>query len=218
MPINPFFASFFAFAFGVFWIEITRKKRQQSRLLSIAIIVLALVLSIFAGGSLSPSPEKSGEYLSFLWIAYAAFNLVFRRTRIRSKTSSTENQQKATKRPMSLTAVTLVLVVLHVTTAVIGLTKIDNLHVSSVFDQQNQLVVPIAYAIILLDLSLSIICGFAILAGRNWARILFLIWSGSGIVVYDLFSPSVLGIVIHLLFIGGLAFIFFQPAANKYFK
>jgi uncharacterized membrane protein YoaK (UPF0700 family) len=96
MLINPLLASLVAFALAVLLMEATRTEHKQSARLHMVVLVLAVGLSVFVPAYTSSSPEASGGHMFYLWMGYAALNLLFRRKRGRaastSETGATESE------------------------------------------------------------------------------------------------------------------------------
>ena len=91
MYVAPLLASLVAFVAGVLLLEITRVKRSGSKGLNLALIAIALLLSLFIAAYTSQSPEASGGHLVYLWVAYAIFSsLVRKKTSVGAKAGQRE--------------------------------------------------------------------------------------------------------------------------------
>ncbi len=83
---------------------------------------------------------------------------------------------------------------------------------------QDPIPVPIQYGLFCFNICAPILCGIAMLAGKNWARMLYAGSSILGIGV-SFFSPSsqntaISGAIVTLI----ILFFLFRPAANRYFS
>lgn len=83
MLLNPLVASLLAFALPLLLVELTRRQRRHLITVHIAVLVIAVLLSVGIAAHVSLSPEASGGHLFFLWAGYAAINLFIRRKRER---------------------------------------------------------------------------------------------------------------------------------------
>lgn len=82
---------------------------------------------------------------------------------------------------------------------------------------RNPLPIWLQLAWVYLGALVSLISGIALLNGRNWARFLYLMWSGMTLVVSFLTSPVKLACVPGLIFFVVIAFFLFLPKAEAYF-
>jgi hypothetical protein len=82
---------------------------------------------------------------------------------------------------------------------------------------KNPVTLPIQYAIAVVGMLLCLMAGVFILKGANWARLLYTIWGGIGLVYTFLTAPAKLLLVPSIIFYGIMVFFLFRPNANAYF-
>jgi hypothetical protein len=116
-------------------------------------------------------------------------------------------------RPTSITVIAWLLVAL----AAISLTTLlFGPDVRSVMEKSP--VSPAQYALTYLGLLVTLVCGIAMLKGRNWGRWLYVVWGAVGLLVGIVISPMkqamIPGAVIFLI----ITFFLFRPKANRYFS
>lgn len=63
----------------------------------------------------------------------------------------------------------------------------------------------------------SIVCGYFILKGRDWARVLYIAVNAVGILVALLTSPMKSPVLISVVLLGVIAFFLFRGPANAFF-
>jgi disulfide bond formation protein DsbB len=78
--------------------------------------------------------------------------------------------------------------------------------------------IPFQYAITTLGLLIMIVSGTAMLKGRNWARLLYVIWSSLGLLIGLATSPVKVSLVPGLVFLAIVTFFLFRPKANQFFS
>ena len=123
-----------------------------------------------------------------------------------------------TNRPTSITVIGWLLIVLG---ALGALGMIMALGISTPEMQElmakNPIPIPIQYAMSFAGLAISIVSGYFMLKGQNWARLLYVIWSAVGFLIGLATSPMKIamipGIVVFLL----IVFFLFRPKANAFF-
>jgi hypothetical protein len=84
--------------------------------------------------------------------------------------------------------------------------------------QRSPIPLPIQYAMQVSGGLVSIITGIVILKGRNWGRLLYVIWNAVTLVVVLATAPAKAGIVPGLLLFLVVAVVLFRPVANEYFR
>jgi hypothetical protein len=70
----------------------------------------------------------------------------------------------------------------------------------------------------LLGSIITTICGLAMLEGKNWARLLYLIWSGLSLLALLIASPDKLNVIPSAILFGLIALFLFQPKTVEYFQ
>ena len=78
--------------------------------------------------------------------------------------------------------------------------------------------IPIQFIMMYGGLAVSIISGFFMLKGANWARLLFVIWSAIGFLIGIATSPAKMMLIPGAIVYGIEVFFLFQPNANKFFS
>lgn len=78
--------------------------------------------------------------------------------------------------------------------------------------------VPIQCGFSLLGSVITAISGLAMLQGKNWARLLYLIWSGLSLIVLFVASPDKLSVIPGAILFALIALFLFQPKTVEYFQ
>jgi hypothetical protein len=79
---------------------------------------------------------------------------------------------------------------------------------------------PVQIALNLASALVSLVGGYYMLAGKNWARLLFVVWSVGETALSLFLSPATAGSSVFLIWVGLLVLIIlllFTPAANRFF-
>jgi len=120
-------------------------------------------------------------------------------------------------RPTSVTVIAWLLIITGGINLITTTVTLGNPNVTAIMSK-SLLPIPVQYAVSYLGLFLSIVCGIALLKGCNWARYLYTVWGGIGLVIGILTSPMKLmmipGVVLFLI----LVFFLFRSKATKYFS
>ncbi|WP_260482714.1 hypothetical protein [Sphingomicrobium flavum] len=64
---------------------------------------------------------------------------------------------------------------------------------------------------------LTVACGYGVLKGMDWSRLVYIGWSLLGLVIGFLTSPFTWAILASVAWIAVIAFFLFRPAANRWF-
>jgi hypothetical protein len=121
------------------------------------------------------------------------------------------------KRPVSLTIIAVVLIVLSLLGLVIlfmmgsnpAMTKaVEQMHVSLVFLQ--------AWGV--LGTVVNLICAYGILKGLPWSRVLYVVWGVIGLVVSAYTSPTKGGVVLGLVILVVISAFLWTNTANDWFQ
>jgi len=123
-------------------------------------------------------------------------------------------------RPTSVTAIGWIIVV----TAAVGLLYLplsiwfvaNNTAVRDVMGK-NPVPIPLQFGIGAVGLLFRLLAGIFILKGANWARLLYTILGGIGLVYAFLTSPAKTLLVPGIMFYAVIVFFLFTPKANAYF-
>jgi len=120
------------------------------------------------------------------------------------------------KRPASVTVIAWLLIVLGALSILTTTTAINNPAVLEVLGK-SPLPVGVQFAMTYAGLAVMIVSGVAMLKGRNWGRLLYVIWTGVSIVIGVFTSPikaaMIPGVVVFII----ACFFLFRPRANEYF-
>ena len=122
-----------------------------------------------------------------------------------------------TKRPISISVISWFMIVTAGLSLTTSTASLNNPAVRE-FMGRSPIPTPIQYVMLDLGLTISIISGIMMLKGRNWARLLYVIWGAVGSVIGLATSPMktmmIPGIALLIIF----SFFLFRPKANEYFK
>lgn len=120
-------------------------------------------------------------------------------------------------RPTSVTVIAWFMIASSILSAFTLLPAMNNPQVRELM-AKSPVPIPVQIAISYVGLSLTIIAGIAMLKGCNWGRLLYVIWSGCGMVFGFATSPlkgaMIPGMVVYLLF----CFLLYRPVATAYFR
>jgi hypothetical protein len=121
------------------------------------------------------------------------------------------------KRPTSVTVIAWIIIVIGVISAVSTVAMFDNPMVVDLM-KKSPIPIPLQYAITTLGLLIMIVSGTAMLKGRNWARLLYVIWSATGLLIGLATSPVKASLFPGLVFLTIVTFFLFRPKASKFFS
>jgi hypothetical protein len=120
-------------------------------------------------------------------------------------------------RPTSITIISWILIIIGAI-ALISTPVMTNNPSARELMAKNPIPIPIQYAIGYAGLLIRIVCGIAMLKGKNWARCIYIIWGLVGFIIGMTTSPMKIALIPGLLLLGAIAFFLFHPEANAYFK
>lgn len=127
-----------------------------------------------------------------------------------------KNQVNMNQRPKSVLFISWFLIITGSISLLTSLTSINNPVVLELM-AKSPIPIPVQFILMYAGLIVSIISGFFMLRGANWARLLFVIWSAIGLLIGVATSPAkimlVPGAIIYVIEI----FFLFRPCANKFF-
>ena len=120
------------------------------------------------------------------------------------------------KRPTSIAIVGWVLIVLGGISLITSSLSLNNPMAKELMSR-SPIPITIQYVMMFAGLIVTFVSGIAILKGKNWARLLYVIWSAVGLIIGIATSPMksalIPGIVVFVI----IAFFLFRPKANEYF-
>lgn len=120
------------------------------------------------------------------------------------------------KRPTSITVTSWILIVMGGISLISTTAMINNSEVQEIM-AKNPLPIPIQYLMSYAGLLVMIISGIAMLKGKNWARLLYIIWSLVGFSIGILTSPMKAAMIPGLVVFGVIVFFLFRPKASAFF-
>jgi hypothetical protein len=82
---------------------------------------------------------------------------------------------------------------------------------------KNLLPIPLQYVLMFLGLVISVVSGFALRKGQNWARQLYVGWSVLGLLIGLATAPGKPALIPGALVLAIIAFFLYRPSANAYF-
>jgi hypothetical protein len=120
-------------------------------------------------------------------------------------------------RPTSVSVIGWGLVILGAFYAFVTFTTFSDPRVRQMMEHLSTLSVSVQLTMAYVGMGVTIVCGFAMLKGRNWARILYLSWTLVGLAVGFMTTKDPIaflpGLVVFLI----VALFLFRPSANAYF-
>lgn len=75
----------------------------------------------------------------------------------------------------------------------------------------------VQYVLMFVGVAVSVVSGFAMLRGLNWARVLYVGWSAIGLVIGLVTSPIKVALIPSVVVLAIIAFFLFRAKANAYF-
>lgn len=121
------------------------------------------------------------------------------------------------QRPKSVSFICWLLIITGSISLLTSLTSINNPVVLELM-AKSPIHIPIQFIMMYGGLAVSIISGFFMLKGANWARLLFVIWSAIGFLIGIATSPAKMMLIPGAIVYGIEVFFLFQPNANKFFS
>jgi hypothetical protein len=121
-----------------------------------------------------------------------------------------------TERPLSITIIAWLLIVLGAISLFFSLMSMNNPEVTELMSK-NSLPVSAQYGILYLEVLINLTAGVAMLKGRNWGRFLYVGWGLVGFLIAAIATPEKLRLLPGLVFFAVIVFFLFRPIANEYF-
>ncbi len=123
-----------------------------------------------------------------------------------------------TKRPTSISVISWILIVIRALTMITTTLMIatDNPMVRDMVDQ-SPIPTPLYYILSYLGSLIIVLSGVAMLKGKNWARILYVIWSVIDLVIGFATSPMKAAIIPSFVGFLVITFFLFRPKATAFF-
>jgi len=121
------------------------------------------------------------------------------------------------KRPTSITVIAYALIVLSALSLVVSSFSF-RLPETKELMSKSPIPVPVQVAMLYIGTTISIVAGIFMLRGRNWARLLYVIASGLGLIIGFATSPMKAALIPGTLMFAVICFFLFRPKANEYFR
>ncbi|MBS3804978.1 MAG: hypothetical protein KGY54_10550 [Oleiphilaceae bacterium] len=121
-----------------------------------------------------------------------------------------------TERPLSITIIAWLLIVMAGISLFFSLMSMNDPEVTELMSQ-NALPVSVQYGVLYLEILINLTAGAAMLKARNWGRFLYVGWGLIGFLIAAIATPAKLGLLPGLVFFAVIVFFLFRPIANEYF-
>lgn len=121
------------------------------------------------------------------------------------------------KRPVSLSIISGWLIISAVLALAVNLISRTNPKVMEVMSK-NPIPIPVQIAWVYTGIVVSFVSGIALIKRQNWARFLYVVWSGVSLAVSFVTSPVKAASLPGVIFFGIIVFFLFQPSVERYFQ
>lgn len=122
-----------------------------------------------------------------------------------------------TKRPLSLTIIAWVLVVLSLLALVGAFTMGSNPAMTKAIEQMHMsLAMEQAWTVI--GVIVNLIVAYGILKGQPWSRVLYVVWGVIGLIAGFFISPMKAALVLSLIVLVVISYFLFSEKANDWFS
>ena len=119
-------------------------------------------------------------------------------------------------RPTSVTVISWILIVLAVLSLVTTTLMMENPQAQELM-RKSPVPLSVQYALSYVNLAILLVCGIAMLKGRNWGRWLYVAGSAVGLLVGVVTSPVKAALIPGVVIFAVVTFFLFRPKANRYF-
>lgn len=119
-------------------------------------------------------------------------------------------------RPTSITVISWFLIVIGGISLILTTVMINNPEALALMEK-NPIPIPLQYVMSYAGLLVMVISGIAMLKGKNWARLLYVIWSVVGFAIGIATSPMKAAMIPGLIVFLVVAFFLFRPKASAFF-
>ena len=119
-------------------------------------------------------------------------------------------------RPLSVTIIGWLLVV-TAAASLFGLLNLSSNPMAQAIIQQTGVPLAAHMALTVIGVVVTLACGYGVLKGFDWARLLYVGYSALGLVIGLAISPYPSATLIGVVFLAVIAFFLFRPAANAWF-
>jgi hypothetical protein len=121
------------------------------------------------------------------------------------------------KRPTSITVIAWIMLISAAFSLLASIFTINNPRVQEMM-AKNPIPTPVQYLMLFGGVTISIVSAIFILRGANWARLLYIWWSGFGFVIAFLTSPAKPMLIPGVLLYLTVVFFLLRPKASAYFS
>jgi hypothetical protein len=121
------------------------------------------------------------------------------------------------KRPLSLTIISWVLIVLTALGLVAAFTAGSNPAMTKALEQMH-MSLAMYQAWVVINSAVTLVCAYGFLKGYPWSRVLYVVWGVIGLVVGYSISPMKAAVLISLVVLVVVAFFLFRENANDWFQ
>lgn len=121
------------------------------------------------------------------------------------------------KRPTSVSVIAWILIIKSGMSLIMGTVILNNPKGKEII-AKSLLSVPLLYTILYVGILITIVSGIGMLKGKNWARILYVVWSVINFSISFATSPMKPIFIPGVVLFGVITFFLFRPKANDYFS
>jgi hypothetical protein len=122
-------------------------------------------------------------------------------------------------RPTSIVVISWLLIILSILSAVgylsIALQQNDPQVQEAL--KSSPLPAPVQFGMMVAGIAIQFACGYAMLGGKNWARVLYVAWNALGICIAFFTVPAKLFLLPGIAIFAVIVFFLYRPAANAFF-
>ena len=120
------------------------------------------------------------------------------------------------QRPTSITVISWILIVIGVISIITTTAMINNPMVEEMMTK-SPLSIPVQHAISYIGLSITIVCGIGMLKGKNWARLLYIIWGVIGFIIGIATAPIKAAMIPGFVVFAVIVFFLYRAKASAFF-
>jgi hypothetical protein len=120
------------------------------------------------------------------------------------------------QRPTSITVISWILIVIGMISLITTTAMINNPTAQELM-AKSPLPIPVQHALSYIGLLITIVCGIAMLKGKNWARLLYVIWGVIGFVIGIATSPMKAAMIPGFFIFAVIVFFLFRRKATAFF-
>jgi hypothetical protein len=121
------------------------------------------------------------------------------------------------KRPLSVTVISWILIVIGALSIATEMAMRDNPMVRDMM-ARTPMPVSVQYALQYLGLALTVVSGIFMLRGKAWARLLYVAWGAVGLLIGLATSPVKMAMIPGTVIFAIIVFFLFRRSAGEYFS